>query len=301
MSDARLCLEFATLFRGRLDAYGTDDGGCDKRTTGTWNEYTNRVAAHLFDDTPMGVYPLLDDSTVYWGCVDFDEGEEASFTHARNVVNVTAEFNLLGQIERSRSKGYHVWLFFREPQDALTVRRALLAACQIAGAPTKEINPKQTVVVDRQVGNYVRLPYPCGATVRQVMVDWEGYPYTLEDWWHDEVVYSPADQLDELAALYRPPTVAARPVHRADLHDIDDIMLRVSPKTRRMITNPIAGEDVDRSRQLFVIARRLADEQMLTRTEIEQVVRHADQWLGKYTDRHDADLRYAEVVAKVVG
>lgn len=68
-----------------------------------------------------------------------------------------------------------------------------------------------------------------------------------------------------------------------------------------MIVNPIAGDDVDRSRQLFVIARRLADEQMLTRTEIEHVVRYADRRLCKYVGRHDADLRYAEVVAKVVG
>jgi hypothetical protein len=59
---------------------------------------------------------------------------------------------------------------------------------------------------------------------------------------------------------------------------------------------------MDRSRQLFIIGRRLADEQMLTRAEIEAVLRYADRRFGgKYSDRHDADLRFAEIVAKVVG
>ena len=309
MTDDETIAAFAALFRGRLDAYGTDEGGCDKQTRGTWDEYLGRVYFHLYGSVPMGVYPLLDDGTVHWGCVDFDEGEDASFDHARNLANALSTFDMLGHIERSRSKGYHVWVFFEEEQDALTVRRALLAACQIVDAPTKEINPKQTVVADGQVGNYVRLPYPCGWSLRrrQCMVTWDGEPMSLIDMphvvrWPGADVYSSPLRLEELAALYVPPAKPKPAVVRDETLDIDEILQRMSAKSKRMVMDPVAGDDMDRSRQLFIIGRRLADEQMLTRAEIEAVLRYADRRFGgKYSDRHDADLRFAEIVAKVVG
>jgi hypothetical protein len=296
-----LALAFADLFRGRLDAYGTDEGGCDKQTHGTWDEYLLRTRSHLYGAVPIGVYPLLDDGTVHWGCVDFDEGEDASFDHARNLANALSSFDMLGHIERSRSKGYHVWCFWPHPQDALTVRRALLAACQIVDAPTKEINPKQTVVADGQVGNYVRLPYPNGWAQRQCMVTHSGEPMGL-GCWLDGFLHSFTDRLDELAALYVPPAKPKPAVVRDETLDVDEILARMSAKSKRMIMDPVAGDDMDRSRQLFIIGRRLADEQMLTRSEIEAVLRYADRRFGgKYSDRHDADLRFAEIVAKVVG
>ena len=130
---------------------------------------------------PIGVYPMttiIDDDwttvgathgpwrwTVKWGCIDFDEGDEASWVHASNVHSVLAQLGTKSWIERSRSKGYHVWVFLDHWGDPDTVRRALLGACQIVAAPTKEINPKQVELPEGSIGNYVRLPYP-GALAR---------------------------------------------------------------------------------------------------------------------------------------
>jgi len=58
---------FSELFDGRTDAYGTWDGGSVKASV-----TSDMFASHLNGDFYFGVYPLLDDSTVKWGCSDID-------------------------------------------------------------------------------------------------------------------------------------------------------------------------------------------------------------------------------------
>lgn len=176
---------FARLFYGRVDAYGTEEGGCKRVTDQTLDGYLHQIALHLHGNEPMGVYPMCSQDgewQVRWGCVDFDEGEEVSFVHALNLQTVLEAFGISGWIERSRSKGYHVWVFASEFVPAQLMRRSLYAACQIAKAPTKEVNPKQETLTDGKIGNYVRLPYPNGwaQTHRRCMVDEYGSAFPLE-------------------------------------------------------------------------------------------------------------------------
>ena len=58
---------FRDLFEGRDDAQGTWDGGSVRTQVGF-----DLFAGHLTGKTCFGVYPLLDDSTVKWGCSDID-------------------------------------------------------------------------------------------------------------------------------------------------------------------------------------------------------------------------------------
>lgn len=136
---------------------------------------------HLTDRSkPIGVYPLrLDDSSdtyvVHWGCVDWDNGEEESHIHASNVREVLRQLGVISWVERSRSKGYHLWVFFREAMLGRRVREGLIGACNVVDAPIIEINPKQTELIGKGWGNGVRLPYPAGhAPGRNVIVGPEG-------------------------------------------------------------------------------------------------------------------------------
>tara|TARA_R110000787_G_scaffold62483_2_gene141283 strand:- start:870 stop:1880 length:1011 start_codon:yes stop_codon:yes gene_type:complete len=168
---------FASLFQGGSMAQSLTDGGFFpmENPDGTFypatgDAYQNAVEGHLKrEGESIGVYPLmavhdpegvLQGFTVWWGCVDWDEGREESLVHARNTHEVLAQIGITGWVERSRSKGFHLWVFFTEPLPARIVRDGLMGVCNVVGAPTKEVNPKQTSLVGKKIGNGMRLPYP---------------------------------------------------------------------------------------------------------------------------------------------
>lgn len=165
---------FAQLFRGRLDAYGVagDQPYADKVWTtpeGAWThevamvEYHRRIACHLNGTMPMGVYPLMDSLHVMWGCTDLDGGE-SDLEVALNIQTMFAAVGVTAWIERSRSKGFHVWVFAAEPCPADVMRNAFLAVHQRLEVPAREVNPKQATLEQLQagLGNWVRTPYPGG-------------------------------------------------------------------------------------------------------------------------------------------
>ena len=168
---------FASLFQGGSMAQSLPDGGFYPMENpdgsfypATGEAYGRAIEGHLRrDGESIGVYPLmavhgqdgaLEGFTVWWGCVDWDEGREASFIHAKNVHEVLAQIGIKGWVERSRSKGFHLWVFFTEPLAARIVRDGLIGICNVVGAPTKEVNPKQISLVGKKIGNGMRLPYP---------------------------------------------------------------------------------------------------------------------------------------------
>jgi hypothetical protein len=168
---------FASLFQGGSMAQSLSDGGFYPMENpdgsfyaATGEAYLRAVEGHLSKDGEgIGVYPLMESHgpegalegfTAWWGCVDWDEGREESLVHARNVHEVLTQIGVVGWVERSRSKGFHLWVFFTEPLAARTVRDGLIGVCNVVGAPTKEVNPKQVSLVGKKIGNGMRLPYP---------------------------------------------------------------------------------------------------------------------------------------------
>jgi hypothetical protein len=153
---------FMDLFQGRTDAYGSWEGGCVRKTL----SYDN-FARHLYGEELIGVYPLLDNSTVMWGCSDIDVDDIDS---ARNLQMSLHTKGIPSFVERT-VKGFHVWVFATEWVPAPVMRRAFLSAHEAIGLPPKEVNPKQEEAVG--LGNYVRLPYPNGVNsepeVRYIM------------------------------------------------------------------------------------------------------------------------------------
>lgn len=295
------------LFAGRTDAWGSDTGGCVKEPL-----QLRHFVEHLLGTRGIGVYPLMDGNHVWWGCVDFDEGDEPSWVHARNVQMVAEKLGLVTWIERSRSKGYHVWCFAEEPVHAVDMRLALAACCQIAKAPTKEVNPKQTdtTLLAGGYGNYVRLPYKGwfdsayqDYPTRQVVVDSAGDPIPPGEFVRAAYVDQCArHDIERVAALYQRPARFVPPP--APSHMEGDAIKRMSGLAYTIWKDgPLSDETghMDRSGALFKLAVTLRSDGRHSFDEALVLVRDLDARLGKFCERADGEQRLYETVAKAWG
>ena len=188
---------FKNVFQGFPYAYGTDSGGC------RWiSVSTELIENHLSGSEMIGIYPMVYDPhkqeggpagfiqsssdlkarPIYpdmkrelwmctWGAIDIDEGDVDSEIIAKNAVTLFSALGITAWLERSRSKGYHVWIFAEEWIPVALMRKALQAVMQLAGGDYDAVYPKSDSL-DGPPGNYIRLPYggerPYG---RQVMVN----------------------------------------------------------------------------------------------------------------------------------
>ncbi len=150
---------FLELFRSRQSAcaFGRRNSAKDKPgKTGfdyvTWPRAYNLddVRRHLAGEVSIVAIPLLEDSTCSFGAIDIDvpceqpnDGDLAWF--------------------RSKSKGWHGFIFFSRPEPADRVRALLRSKAIALGFPECEIFPKQTVAAS---GSGINLPFfgdPTGA------------------------------------------------------------------------------------------------------------------------------------------
>jgi len=149
----RAAERFMGLFRGRVDAWGALHGECMHERVGAGN-----YARHLGGRTSLGIYPLLNNGACGWAAIDLDRDD------LRGAVRLFEALRDLGMnaglyIERSKSKGFHVWMLFDSPVGARDVRRLCRAALRQAGLAA-EIFPKQDALDgETRLGNYVHLPY----------------------------------------------------------------------------------------------------------------------------------------------
>lgn len=314
---AELADQFATLFAGRNDAVGGNEGrairppadvpyGADRHW---WHK---QIADHLSGTgEPIGVYPLRNSGpdgdhhpqdlyVVHWGCIDWDEGYEESWPDALNTHNILNAFGITSWIERSRSKGWHLWVFADTWVPAKTMRDALVTACQIVGAPIKEVNPKQTELKDGGLGNYVRLPYPSADDDETWTVGFQ----TVINPKDNEQVMAPRDfgvealasrvGLDALTKLAERRTSSERT--SSDMIDVPTTELSVDI-TRKLDglaysilrDGPAAGTAGDRSATLFKLAAQMWDTGRVTKAEAWAVMLDADIRFGKYQERDDMD------------
>ena len=188
---------FWTLFDGRRDCYGKGAGLCVKKPI-----TEELLTRHLAGEVTIGVYPLTPEGTCHWLCIDLDLPDEAEVTRWARALTLYEALRGLGAspfIERSKSKGYHAWVFFREPVEAAWARRlARRALAAAALPPDTEVFPKHDHLSNEvPFGTYVNLPYfGGGGNGRQVMMN----PTTGEPWALDEFLdaLSPTDPNDVL-------------------------------------------------------------------------------------------------------
>ena len=147
---------FRACFTGLTHVYGTYDP-CNGQVRQVKAPVTDEVLLrHLTGRQPYGVYLLMKDR-IRGLAVDFDHedlGPPPAFVAAAK------KYALLGYIERSKSKGYHVWMFFdRQGVSAAKSRRVVQHLLNEIDAPETEIFPKQDHLDARaQYGNFINAP-----------------------------------------------------------------------------------------------------------------------------------------------
>lgn len=146
---------FASLFRGRTDAYGKASG-TPRVERGDFSEaqwllfYEGHLAG---EGVGIGVFPMLDTAEVWFGAIDLDE---PNFDLARSMQTLIPNQSW---IERSKSGNAHVWVFFERPCPAWAVRTILRGATESVGRKDVEIFPKQDGLREGMLGNFINLPY----------------------------------------------------------------------------------------------------------------------------------------------
>ena len=313
--------KFQQLFIGNPLAVGAEDGGAirgDTRAAGWHNEgvigteavmtideqwWESQINAHLEvgGGYARGVYPVVA-GRCKWGCIDWDEGE-GDVVHAVNTQSVLLSFGVTSWIERSRSKGFHLWVFLDSWVDMAPLRKALLVACEIAAAPTKEINPKQFTLDPSKLGNYVRLPYP-GRGHRypqRTIIDLEtreerSLPFIefVDLAW---ATRNNPSLLEPLSQMWVEPPPVFAPTFVADDRDM---FKRLDAYVYVIFRDgPLDG--ADKSATLWKLACKIAEGGKHTRDECIQILVDADERWGKFSDRDDGLVQLTRLVDKAWG
>lgn len=156
---------FASLFAGLDRAHGTYVvEGRDARknkTTGRARTIKEQVTmdhwkGHIEGKVGLGVVPIRDDGTVAFAAVDVDRYD---VDHAAMEKRIE-ELVLPLVVCRSKSGGAHLYVFFRHPVRAASVREALFEWAIALGHPKVEIFPKQSELAgEDDVGSWINVPY----------------------------------------------------------------------------------------------------------------------------------------------
>lgn len=156
--------QFNELFRGLDRAYGTyrtngqteDNGKAKGKGTTVNGPVTDELwAAHLAGTQRLGIVPVTDEGTAYFGAIDIDK-------YDLDLALVESRVQSLGLplvLCRSKSGGAHLYLF-TDGVDAALVRDKLASWATAIGFPGVEIFPKQSRLASKtDVGNWINMPY----------------------------------------------------------------------------------------------------------------------------------------------
>lgn len=164
--------QFASLFQGKTNAYGTGAGRWVKEPV-TLDLYHQHLVGN---GVGLGIAPLRDDGTVSFAAIDLDE---PNFELAREMQKLLPGTTW---IERSRSGNAHVWSLFSEPIEGWVPRGIMREALAALGRPNVEVFPKQNKLLPGMYGSYINLPWHGASRPIQMQnAENEGDWYSLED------------------------------------------------------------------------------------------------------------------------
>ncbi len=298
---------FAALHRGGRIAinYGSikplvDAQGAPYAATG--EPYEDAIRDHLNDEPPIGVYPLFRNDGhggrwhVNWCAVDLDEGE-GDLIHAKNLKLLLNKFGITAFIERSRSKGFHIWVYLKQSVSATLAREALFGACELIDVPTREVYPKQTELDGKGYGNCLLLPFPNMSNPgRQVILDDGDNPTTVERFTHQAwATRAPVHSMQTLHSLHK-----ERHIRNANAFLNESGMGAIQgrdDKDFKYIARQIWEGDVreDRSNALYAFACSLF-RQNYRDDSVFRWSAALDEKIGKFVGRSDREKRLHELV-----
>jgi hypothetical protein len=193
---------FRSFFSGLSDVYGTYDLKTG-RARQVKEPVTNQVLlSHLTGKRPYGVYLLLKDR-IRAIAVDFDTKDR---TAPSDFVASAKHYGISAYIECSKSKGYHVWIFFYE-HGVLAIKARLVVQHIL-----EEIEHTQTEVFPKQdqlngdilYGNFINAPLfgPLVLEGKTTFVEPTGFiPYPDQWEFLESVERSSGQALEEVIEL----------------------------------------------------------------------------------------------------
>jgi hypothetical protein len=191
---------FRELFTGLDSAYGTYD-----LETGRSRQVKALVTPgvmldHLTGRKPYGVYLLVKEKTGAVA-VDFDNVDRLP---VMEFVGSARHYSLEPCVEVSKSRGYHAWIFFREPVPAWKARTVVRNILEEIGMPGVEVFPKQDSVADGGYGNFINAPLfgrlvPKGRTVFVSPETFEPYPSQWD--FLKGTIRHPEQELDDIIEM----------------------------------------------------------------------------------------------------
>jgi len=236
---------YQSLFMGLRNVYGTYDIRTGKVRQVKEPVTEDVIRAHLTGRRSYGVYLLTGEKTSALA-VDFDQND-LSLPVA--YVAGARRYDMPAYIETSKSKGYHVWIFFE--QGGVVARKARLVAAKILADMGKqgiEVFPKQDVLANGiSYGNFINAPLfgrlvPKGRTV---FVDPADPTKSYPDQWEllEGVQRVPEYRLDaiiESCKLNKQATTAERTRYNNHSNSSDgSSSFGLPPCGRRMLTEGV--------------------------------------------------------------
>lgn len=190
---------FMGLFAGLKNVYGSYDIKTGKAYQIKSMVDRNTIVGHLWGLQPYGVYLLVGDKTRAIA-VDFDTNE---LTPVVRFMAETGRFGIPVYIERSKSKGYHVWMFFEHPVPASKARIIVHHILNKIGYGATEVFPKRDRLDEKiSYGNFINAPlfYLSLKQQKTVFVDPSNCYRPFKDQW--QLLYSinktSEEKLDQL-------------------------------------------------------------------------------------------------------
>ncbi len=207
---------FQSLFASNRSAYtiGRHTGRTKPTPHGLkqiWNYATVRrafsdcdVTAHIQGLFSIVAIPIRENGTCSWGVIDIDVYSPDAELELR-----AADVDVPVYVFRSKSGGFHLFVFFSEPRPAALVRQLLRKLAADLGFPGAEIFPKQDHLDDTtQCGNGINLPF-FGDAAGFAEFEPERYAIPTEGW-KLASVETPALRLNDETGFWRMEALAAR-------------------------------------------------------------------------------------------
>lgn len=289
MTEWQTAKRFSHLFAGRLDAHfiSKEKNGFAKYTRVT----TRTFYRHLQGITEIGTYPVTDYGFAKWGCIDIDEDEKAK---ADDVSAAWDYYGVPNWIERSRSKGYHVWIFGDIYMPAWIIRNAGLWINYVSGVEAPEVNPKNAAPwrVANGLVNTVRTPYSGQAAPgRMVVLSSRGRELGASQW-SDRAIGNRCGKalLLPLAEKWEKKTIAERPIEVASYGNGGFKKTRLSAEAQaaaQILAGKRTVQSGERDNQFWTMANYLREREV---PYAEALITIGRVWAEQLVDKHDFSL-----------
>lgn len=201
--DSRSTAEKVRLFRSRFSGLGHVYGTYDPVSGRSWQvkqPVTEAVVLdHLTGKKPLGIYLLMGTHTRAL-VVDYDVDE---YNLPVEFTNRAAHYGVDAYIEVSKSKGFHVWLFFEYDGVPAAKARAVARHILDEAGHQAEVFPKQDAIdLNQGYGNFIGLPLfaPLAIQGRTVFVDPRNGLRPVPNQWRyiEQMKIVPESLLDEI-------------------------------------------------------------------------------------------------------